>query len=186
MHKFVSLVLLAPLALAAGCGNSGLGSPGVENTVDTVLIGALVGTPISVPSAYGINPGVAGPVRTDQTSAFEFAYNILPNGRHVLLPRAALGLASSSAEPGLQPSDDEFDRIEEAPLNGYLTLDTIEVAVGQRYVVRSRVACTSIGVPLYGKIEILSLDAVDRRLTFRALANTNCGFRSLKPGLPED
>jgi hypothetical protein len=58
--------------------------------------------------------------------------------------------------------------------------------VGQRWIVRSRVVCTSIGVPLYGKIEILAFDDTDRRITFRALANTNCGFRSLRPGLPED
>ncbi|MGH7628867.1 MAG: hypothetical protein ACREOF_05680 [Gemmatimonadales bacterium] len=185
MGKFAPYVLLVPVALAAGC-DSGLGTAVIENRVDTVLIGALVGTPISVPSAYGISPGVAGPVRTDQTSQFDFAYNILPDGRRVLLPRAALGLTSPSAEPGLQASEDGFDAINEAPLNGYLTLDTIEVAVGHRYIVRSRVACTSIGVPLYGKIEILAVDDVDRRLTFRALANTNCGFRSLQPGLPED
>jgi hypothetical protein len=183
MRKSASLALLA---LAVGCGNNGLGNAAVENTVDTVLIGALVGTPISVPSAYGINPGTAGPLRTDQTSAFDFAYNILPDGRRVFLPRAALGLATTTAEPGLQATDDDFDGIEEAPLNGYLTLDTIEVAVGQRYILRSRVACTSIGVPLYGKIEILEFDDVDRRVTFRALANTNCGFRSLQPGVPED
>jgi len=186
MGKFVSLGPLVALTLAAGCGNNGLGNAGIENTVDTVLVGALVGTPISVPSAYGINPGVAGPIRTDQSSQFDFAYNILSDGRRVLLPRAALRLVTSSAEPGLQPSEDAFDEIDRAPLNGYLTLDTIEVAVGQRYVVRSRVACTSIGVPLYGKIEILAFDDTDRRLTFRALANTNCGFRSLQPGLPED
>jgi len=183
MRKSAFLVLLA---LAVGCGNNGLGNAGVENTVDTVLIGALVGTPISVPSAYGISPGVAGPVRTDQTSAFDFAYNVLADGRRVFLPRAALGLPSGSAEPGLQLTEDDFDDIDEAPLNGYLTLETNEVAIGQRYIVRSRVACTSIGVPLYGKIEILAFDDVDRRVTFRALANTNCGFRSLRPGLPEN
>ncbi len=177
---------LASLVLAAGCSSSGLGTPAVENRVDTLIVGALVGTPIEVPSAYGINPGFAGPLRTDQTSAFDFAYNILPDGRRVLLPRAALGLSSATAEPGLQASEDSFDDIDSAPLNGYLTLDTLQVAVGQRWIVRSRVVCTSIGVPLYGKIEILSFDDTDRRITFRALANTNCGFRSLRPGLPED
>jgi hypothetical protein len=186
MGKCAVLLLALPLALTTGCGGSGLGNAAVENTIDTVLVGALVGTPISVPSGYGINPGVAGPVRTDQTAQFDFAYNILPDGRRVLLPRAALGLVGGSAEPGLQSSEDSFDAIDEAPLNGYLTFDTIPIAVGERYVVRSRIACTSIGVPLYAKIEILSFDDADRRLTFRALANTNCGFRSLRPGVPED
>ena len=186
MRTSASLAVIASVLLTAGCGDSGLGTPTIENRVDTLLVGALVGTPISVPSAYGINPGFAGPLRTDQTSAFDFAYNILPDGRRVLLPRAALGLSSATAEPGLQASDDSFDEISEAPLNGYLTLDTLDVAVGQRWIVRSRVVCTSIGVPLYGKIEIISFDDTDRRIRFRALANTNCGFRSLRPGLPED
>jgi hypothetical protein len=186
MGKFAPLLLVLPLGLAAGCGNNGLGTATIENTVDTVLVGALVGTPISVPSGYGISPGVAGPVRTDQSAQFDFAYNILPDGRRVLLPRAALGLATGSAEPGLQLTEDSFDDIDEPAEDGYLTLDTIEVAIGQRYLVRSRVACTSIGVPLYAKVEILEFDDADRRLTFRALANTNCGFRSLQPGIPED
>jgi hypothetical protein len=186
MGKFAFLLVLAPLGLVAACGGNGLGTAAVENTVDTLLVGALVGTPISVPSGYGINPGSAGAIRTDQTASFDFAYNILPDGRRVLLPRAALGLIGGSAEPGLQASDDSFDDIDEAPLNGYLTLDTIEIAIGERYIMRSRVTCTSIGVPLYGKIEILEFDDVDRRLRFRALANTNCGFRSLQPGIPED
>src|SRR5688572_10332040 len=103
---------LALLAVVVACDGNGLGNAAVENTVDTVMIGALVGTPISVPSAYGINPGIAGPIRTDQTSAFEFAYNILPDGRRVFLPRAALGLISNTAEPGVQPADDDFDDIE--------------------------------------------------------------------------
>ena len=184
MKKFASLLPI--LGFVGACNGNPLGNATIENRVDTLLIGALVGTPISVPSGYGINPGVAQVIRTDQTAQFDFAYNILPDGRRVLLPRAALGLAGGSAEPGLQPSDESFDDIDEAPLNGYLTLDTIVVDVGQRYVVRSRVTCTSIGVPLYGKIEILEFNDADRRLTFRALANTNCGFRSLKPGIPED
>ena len=51
-------------------------------------------------------------------------------------------------------------------------------------MVRSRIVC-SIGVPEYAKVEILSVDDVARTMTLRALANTNCGYKSLKPGLPK-
>ena len=51
------------------------------------------------------------------------------------------------------------------------------VAVGERYVVRSRVVCTILGVPLYGKLEILGFQ--DSTVTFRVLVDRNCGFKDL-------
>ena len=43
-------------------------------------------------------------------------------------------------------------------------------------------ACPTLGVPLYGKLEILSFQ--DSTVTFQVLANQNCGFKDLLPGLP--
>ena len=43
---------------------------------------------------------------------------------------------------------------------------------------------SSLGVPQYAKLEILSVNDVARTITFQALANNNCGYRSLKPGIP--
>ena len=57
------------------------------------------------------------------------------------------------------------------------------IEVGERLLVRSRVIC-QIGVPLYGKIEILGFQ--DSTVTFKVLANQNCGFKDLVPGLPEN
>jgi hypothetical protein len=176
---------LLPLAVAAlvACGDSnGLGDAIAVNELDTLTLFALEGTPITTPSAFSII-GVA--VRTDATTEFEFAFNRLADGRAVFLPRAVLGLPSASgADPGLQPRPESFDAIEEAPSDGYVTDDTVAVAVGERYVVRSRVVCASLGVPQYGKLEILALE--DRAVTFRALVNNNCGYRGLLPGLPEE
>ena len=70
---------------------------------------------------------------------------------------------------------------------GYLTgygAWAVPIAVGQRYVVRSRITC-QIGVPKYAKMEILQFNDVTRIVTFRILVNDNCGFRSLEPGLPD-
>ena len=58
------------------------------------------------------------------------------------------------------------------------------IAVGERYVVRSRVTC-NVGVPKYAKLEILEFDDALGIVTFRVLTNDNCGFRSLEPGLPD-
>jgi len=79
-----------------------------------------------------------------------------------------------------------FDQITEAPLNGYNTLDTITTAINQVFVARSSLVCTSVGVPVYAKLRILSFNDVDREITFEVLANRNCGFRELTPGIPQN
>ncbi|MBA3498486.1 MAG: hypothetical protein H0T86_15410 [Gemmatimonadales bacterium] len=191
MHPIARRAARIPLALAlalsAGCSDANnLPDPTQTNLIDTVTLGALEGTPISTPSGYNIT---TGPLRTDASVDFEFAYNIrrLTDGtfQRVLLPRAALGLSSTgSANPGLQQRDETFDGITRAPSNGYVTDSAVPIEVGQRYLVRSRVICTQLGVPLYGKLEILGFQ--DSTVTFQTLVNENCGYKDLLPGLPEE
>lgn len=184
MRPIPALCALVILALAAACSNSnGLGDATELNVTDTLTLGALEGTPIATPSGFRIS---TGPVRTDQTVDFEFAYNVrrLTDGSYqrVLIPRAALGLASTNqVEPGLQPRQETFDQITRAQSNGYVSDSAVPIDVGQRLLVRSRVVC-NIGVPLYGKLEILSFQ--DSTVTFKVLTNQNCGFKDLLPGLP--
>jgi hypothetical protein len=186
MRTIRGLSVLVPLALAAACSDSNsLGDATEVNAVDTVTLGALEGTSISTPSGYRITTGA---VRTDQTVEFEFAYNVrrLDDGSYqrVLLPLAALGLTSANqVEPGLVRREESFNDISHAPSNGYVSDSAVPVQLGERYVVRSRVVC-SIGVPLYGKLEILSFQ--DSTVTFQVLTDQNCGFKGLLPGLPED
>ena len=186
MRTIRGLSVLVPLALAAACSDSNsLGDATEVNAVDTVTLGSLEGTSISTPSGYRIS---TGPVRTDQTVEFEFAYNVrrLDDGSYqrVLLPLAALGLTSTNqVEPGLQRREESFDDISHAPSNGYVSDSAVPVLLGERYVVRSRVVC-SIGVPLYGKLQILSFQ--DSTVTFQVLTDQNCGFKGLLPGLPDN
>jgi hypothetical protein len=175
--------LLILLALAAGCSDANsLADPTSSNVVDTITIGSLVGTPINTPSAYSVFNDA---VRVDQTPDFEFAYNIQADSQRVFLPRASLGLVSSgsTANPGLQARSETFDQITQARSNGYVTDSAVPVSVGQRFMLRSRVVCTSLGVPLYAKLEILGFD--QGNVTFQVLVDRNCGFKGLKPGLPD-
>jgi hypothetical protein len=191
MHPFPRVSALLPYVLvgvlAAACSDANsLADPTQSNVVDTVTLGALEGTSITTPSAYNIT---AGPVRTDASVDFEFAYNIrrLADGTYqrVLLPRAALGLPSTtSADPGLQQRTEPFDGITRAGSNGYVTDSAVPIEKGQRLVVRSRVICSALGVPLYGKIEIL--DFKDSTVTFQTLVDGNCGYKDLLPGLPKN
>jgi hypothetical protein len=186
MHPFLRPFLLLALAVAIACSNANsLPDPTETNAVDTVTLGALEGTPIAVASGYNINSGA---VRTDQSVDFEFAYNVrrLVDGTYqrVFLPRAALGLSTTAANPGLLRRDQTFDEITRAPSNGYTADSAVPIQLGERYVVRSRVVCTALGVPLYGKLEILSFQ--DSTVTFKVLTDLNCGFRDLVPGLPKN
>jgi hypothetical protein len=181
MHAIRTFSVLLALALAAGCSDANsLANPTHSNVVDTVTLGALEGTSIQTPSAYSV---AIGAVRTDQTIEFEFAYNVEASGRRVLLPRKVLGLTTKSGvEPGLQASASTFDEIIVAPSNGYVTDSAVPAELGQRWLVRSRVICT-IGVPQYAKIEILSFE--DSTVTFKVLADNNCGYKGLEPGFPD-
>jgi hypothetical protein len=176
------LPLLALSAAAACSNNDNLPDPTDENAVDTVTVGSLTDTPITTASGFSVSLGA---IRTDLSPDFDFAYDIQGDpatGTSVILPRAALGIVSgSSAEPGVMRRSEAFDDIEAAPSNGYVTEEAVPVALGERYIVRSREVC-NIGVPLYAKVEIIGLE--NNSLILKVLANTNCGYRGLEPGFP--
>jgi hypothetical protein len=184
MRRFPLLVLVFAAIFAAGCGNpNDLANASIQNleTADTLY--ALTGTPIATPSAYSIADGFH--VRIDQGAAFDFAFNFDQSGSPVLLPLFVLGLGvSNGINAGFLEQTGTFESILVAPQNGYVTADTVHVEVGQRYVVRSRVVCASLGVPLYGKIEITAINMAARFIAFRVLTDQNCGYKGLEPGLP--
>jgi hypothetical protein len=180
------LVALVPLAAACNDPNE-LPQATQNNFVDTLTLFALTGTPVQTPSGYSVPDG---PVRTDRTSSFDFAYDVEISGtdttRH-FLPQGVLDLgATTSVIPGLQLRSETFDQVDEAPSNGYVTLQKVEVDSGQVYVVRSRLVCVNLGVSLYSKLEILSFDDSARTVDFKVLANTNCGYKELTPGVPNE
>src|SRR5205823_9390614 len=98
---------------------------------------ALFGTPIATPSAYDVTGRLSGHplVRTDQTAAFDFAFNFDSLRRPVLLPTGAVGLGQSS---GLQQASVSFDAIKVAPTSGYVFDKGLVVDSGAVVIVRSR------------------------------------------------
>src|SRR5437879_12775415 len=76
----------------------GLPAPIIPNVVDSsVSLYALFGTPISSPSAYDIKLRSVGRqlVRTDQTPAVDFAFNLDSSGHAVSMPTGAGGLVQA-------------------------------------------------------------------------------------------
>lgn len=152
-----------------------------------MVVFALHGTSVQSPSGYSVPDG---PVRTDrsvESRLFDLAYDVAVSGidtNHYFLPLAVLKLSTTqSVNPGLQLRAETFGQITVAPSNGYITNDTLTLSVGQVYIVRSRLLC-SIGVSLYSKLEILSFDDSARTVQFKVLADNNCGYKGLQPGLP--
>jgi len=171
------------VSAAAACDGTGLVPASFPNVVDTVTLHALKGTPISTPSAFDISVGIA--VRTDQGSAFDFAFDIDSTGAANMLPAGALGL---TAEAGLQMSDRLFEDIHDAPYDDYFADSTFTVSVGDVFIGRSRNSsgnCYYLGaLPRYGKFHVVALDVPNRTITLETLVNVNCGYRKLEPGFP--
>lgn len=175
--------VLAALAMACSDPNQ-LPTAQYTNTEDTVAVYAISGTPVYQPSGYALTERRV--VRLDASTVADFAYEILQDGRHVLLPGRLVGQPGTATDPGLLATQTPFDSITMAERDGYLTLDTLAVAEGDIFYVRGRIAPTCyLGLPTYAKLQVLALDDAKRTMGFRILANINCGYRSLEPGLPK-
>lgn len=177
------MALLGTIGLAA-CGDPNfLNPPNFENTVTSVRIWAVHGTPIHLPSAW-YTPA-ASRVRIDQTASFDFAFDITEDGQPVLLPQGTFGLLERIGNPGLQSTTRAWEDIKLAVLNGYRVADTLPIAVGDRFYARSEFATMcGASTPLYAKLQIMEVDYEERSVLFRILLNANCGYKSLEEGLP--
>jgi hypothetical protein len=191
MHRFHRAIplfsALFSVAIVAACSsNTNLPQPTDANIIDTTTMWALNGTAVTDPSGFSIPDRTA--VRTDQSSAFDFVFNIDNSGKPVFLPIDLLGLgAVSGLNPGLYITPTPFDSIRSAVTGDmYVFDDTVNVVVGSSYYARSRVVCTTLSVPQYGKIEVLAVDPAEKSITIRYLVNNNCGYLSLELGFPRN
>jgi hypothetical protein len=171
------------LLTIAACGVTGL-QPGIyANTVDTVTLYALDGTALDLPSAYRVS-FPAAIVRTDQSSDFDFAFNITAAGQAVLLPTGALHLGNGS---GIQVENASFDAVTTVPGGPYVDSLPVSIDSGTVAVVHSRATSCPVTASLayvYAKLQVLTIDTIARSLKMQILPNQNCGYHSLTPGAP--
>src|SRR5258708_6909793 len=146
----------------------------------TVTRWALDGPARSWPSGYQIATKTT--IRTDRSSSFDFAFDVDTLGRPVFLPTGALGLGVGS---GLQHTSAAFDAITAPSGSDYTSDSAFVFDTGNVALARSRPGC-SLGASIfyYAKLKVLAYDPVARRVDFEILVNANCGYRSLKPGVP--
>jgi hypothetical protein len=175
------------VALGACNDPNAIPNASASNVIDTLTLWSLSGGPLTKPSAYSLN--ARNGVRTwEAGSGFEFAFDEDASGRPFFLPTDVLGLISSTAlKPGLKRSTSSFDAMTKAPSNGYIVSDTVPLARFDLFYVRSTIStCSLLGVPLYGKLEVLAVDSVaPGTVTIRVVANQNCGYRGLNLGIPK-
>jgi len=180
----LSAFLAGCLVLAACSDISGLLPAAIANRTDTVSVYALTGTPVSSPSAYWIVARQV--VRTDQNSAFDFAFDIDSLGRVMLLPTGALKLGLQS---GAQLRAEEFDSLTLAPSSGYKVDSAVVLTENSVAVMHSRlVQCSYDYQPshnYFAKLHVLAIDTLARSIQLEILTNVNCGYRGLEPGLPK-
>ncbi len=177
------VALTALALLSAACSDTtGLPAPFYTNVVDTVSLYALRGTLVTQPSAYTLD--VAQAVRTDQTTALDFAFDFDSLGAPALFPTGAINLGQLS---GLQTSTTTFNALTLAPTGSYIFDKPVALDTGRVVLVRSRPTQCSFGVTvsLYAKLRVLRVDSTARRLDFEILVDRNCGYRGLEPGLPK-
>ena len=182
--RFWSTAAATILAVAAvACDDTGLIPASFPNSIDTVTLHALRGTPIPTTSAFDIAFGI--PARTDEGDAFDFAFDIDSLNAPIILPAGALGL---TPQAGLQLTDKAFTEVDEAPYDDYLVDSVLTVSVGDVFIGRSRNTagnCFYLGsLPRYGKFHVIEVNSQDRTITLEYLVNVNCGYRKLEPGFP--
>jgi hypothetical protein len=187
MLRTIRFPLLVAFAAGLACSDPNARPiASVPNVLDTLTLHSLTTGPLTEPNAYSLNAGTG--VKTWQVgTSFEFAFSMDSTGRAVFLTLDVLGLAAkSSVKPGLKRSTTSFDAMTKAPPNGYVTSDTIGVAEQDLFFLRTGVnTCSLLGVPLYGKLEVLDLDTAAQTVKLRVIADQNCGYRGLQIGIPK-
>ena len=184
VRRYIPAVSLAAIVVASACGSSTepVLIPVPDETREAELVDVSMGA-IAEPSAFDVI--TAETVRTDQFSGWDFLFQITEDDAAVLWPRAAV--VEEDLDAGLQQVFVDFDALREAPEDGYTNLESVPIAVGDVFAVRSRrdPAFGTVRCRRFAKIEILEIDMTAGTVSFEHLRNPNCEKRTLVPGAEE-
>ena len=186
------LALLATISVVVGlnaCGDpTNLKASGL-NSVDTLSVFALSGTPPSYPS--GLNALARQPVRVDGNANFDVAFDIDNAGNTIVYPvKLVVNQPGGNRPVGMQLLTALFDSVAQAPKDGYQADTGVVVAPGQTLVIQSQhnfsgdICQFALNPNIYAKIAVDSVNLASRTLFLRLGLDPNCGFRSFAEGLP--
>jgi hypothetical protein len=172
-------------------------------TLDTLVVYPFSGREPALPSAVDLlGRRAVRPAVFAGTVNFNFAFDRDASGNVVLYPARTLAnpstLDSTSGSPSnrapqtsFQLVASGFDVLEVAPRDGYRPDSVVVVRLGQTVVMEGQgitagqVTCDA-NRALYAKLVVDSVSVATGAFHVRVRTNPNCGFRSLRPGLPTD
>jgi hypothetical protein len=179
--------LLAALAVTSSAGIGGCGDdPFIirwQSAPDTVLLYSLARPELNLPSAFSFAARVA--VRVEDPTAtgrWDMAVDT-EDGRLVLLPPGALGVASAARITVLAGVD--FADVREAPADTsvWVANTSVVAEIGTVYVVRTSQSPGSFGnsCVYYAKLEPVEMDPEAGTLSFLFDSNPVCNDPRLVP-----
>jgi len=188
----VRLVLLATMSVVVGlnaCGDPTKLKASGLNSIDTLSVFALSGTPPSYPS--GLNALARQPVRVDGNANFDIAFDIDDAGNAIIYPVKLVVSSPSGSRPiGMQKLSQLFDSVAAAPKTGYQTDSAVVLLPGETLVLQSQhnfsgdICQFALNPNIFAKVAVDSVDLASRTLFLRLGLDPNCGFRSFAEGLP--
>ena len=177
--SILPLAVVAAVTLLACDDTTGPGFGDVPEEPSETTIFDFRSSSVRDPSAFDIVEG--RPVRTDQSTGWDFLFALQTDGTARLRPRNQV--LGSGAASGLQPVQSSFEDLDEAPEGGYVTGSAVAVEEGDVLAGRSRQDPSfGIGWQHFMKMEVLTVDRDAGTLTFRHLINPACDRRNLVPG----
>lgn len=182
------LGLLPSTLLLAACGDPLRPRAHFEVRTDSMIVWAMTGTPIALPSAVNLQSLTA--VRTDVGAGFDLAFD-LSDGEILVYPiRSVLSgpiQLTGAHRVALRRMEEPFDSVLAAPRGGYTADSVMVVAPGETVVaeVQSPSLCQFQASPfVYAKFYVDEVNLENRTLRVIATVDPNCGFRSFEPGVP--
>src|ERR1044072_491622 len=122
-------------AVISACGDPTSLKASLLNSVDTLSVFALSGTPPNYPS--GVAFLSRQPVHVDGFAQFDVAFDINSDGNAVIYPVKMIVASGSSRPVGMQRLNQAFDAVTEAPKTGYEYDSALVATIGQTVVVQS-------------------------------------------------
>jgi hypothetical protein len=182
--RYIPALAIAAVAGLTACGDSTepVLIPIPDEYSESEMVDVTTGA-LTEPSAFDIITGTA--VRTDQFSGWDFLFQIGEDGGALWWPR--LAITGEDEDAGVQQLLVDLDAVREAPESGYTNLESLPVAVGDVFAMRSRrdPALGNIRCRRFAKMEVLGIDAEEGVVSIRHLRNPNCEKRKLVLGAEE-
>lgn len=186
-----ALIAIASLVTSAACGDPLAIKANLETAEDFQKVFALTGTPPTFPSALSV--AVRQALRVDGTGNFDVAFDIDAGGKVLLYPTRLIATPlTTQSEVGIQKVPGTFATVTEAPTGGYVSDKPTTLSVGEVAVIQTPrnaggdVCNFRISSLIYAKIAVDSINLGTRSIFLHTVVNPNCGFHSLKPGIPAD